>query len=128
MRSTALERCARDVVDANAALETLAASTSGRVDAVDDALDAVRRCARSLARCCANDDDDDDDDDDAREARYLRRRTTALERVLREPRALGASLAAGFLEGRSASTRYAQLELLPVLALTLTLALSTESL
>ena len=31
MRSTALERCARDVVDANAALETLAASTSGRV-------------------------------------------------------------------------------------------------
>ena len=41
MRSTALERCARDVVDANAALETLAASTSGRVDAVDDALDRL---------------------------------------------------------------------------------------
>ena len=126
MRSTALERCARDVVDANAALETLAASTSGRVDAVDDALDAVRRCARSLARCCANDDDDDDDDDDAREARYLRRRTTALERALRESRARGATLEAEILEGRSAWTRDAKRELERALEATGTRAESTR--
>ena len=125
MRSTALERCARDVVDANAALETLAASTSGRVDAVDDALDAVRRCARSLARCCAN-DDDDDDDDDAREARYLRRRTTALERALRESRARGATLEAEILEGRSAWTRDAKRELERALEATGTRAESTR--
>ena len=124
MRSTALERCARDVVDANAALETLAASTSGRVDAVDDALDAVRRCARSLARCCAN--DDVDDDDDAREARYLRRRTTALERALRESRARGATLEAEILEGRSAWTRDAKRELERALEATGTRAESTR--
>ena len=125
MRSPALERCARDVVDANAALETLAASTSGRVDAVDDALDAVRRCARSLARCCAN-DDDDDDDDDARVARYLRRRTTALERALRESRARGATLEAEILEGRSAWTRDAKRELERALEATGTRAESTR--
>ena len=121
MRATALERCARDVVDANAALETLAASTSGRSRAVDDALDAVRRCARRLVECCASDDDDDDDeedarearrdDEDAREARYLRRRTTALERALREARARCATLEAEALEGRSAWTREAKREL-----------------
>ena len=111
MRATALERCARDVVDANAALETLAASTSGRSRAVDDALDAVRRCARRLVECCASDDDDDDDEEDAREARYLRRRTTALERALREARARCATLEAEALEGRSAWTREAKREL-----------------
>ena len=73
-----------------------------------------------------DDDDDDDDDDDAREARYLRRRTTALERALRESRARGATLEAEILEGRSAWTRDAKRELERALEATGTRAESTR--
>jgi chromosome segregation ATPase len=90
-------RAAREIVTASDALESLAASTSGRAHAdVDTALHAIRRLAAlvsplAVAESRARDDDGDhgasragEGNVHAAENRVLRKRADALERAVRE--------------------------------------------